>query len=121
MSSIGNVLLTAITTIGGLVPLAAGFNINFYTLFSDFNPNIYLGSSYIKLPLTLDIKPDKLYNNYNKLKDYARAGKFLLAGNKLLDKWINLNINDEENLFNQIKSIYTKDFKGVFEWPPELI
>ena len=41
-----------------------------------------------------------LYNNYNKLKDYARAGKFLLAGNKLLDKWINLNINDEENLFN---------------------
>ena len=27
----------------GLVPLAAGFNINFYTLFSDFNPNIYWG------------------------------------------------------------------------------
>ena len=37
------VLLTAITTILGLIPLAIGFNINFYTLFSNFNPNIYLG------------------------------------------------------------------------------
>jgi len=37
------VLLTAITTILSLVPLAIGFNVNFYTLFSDFNPNIYWG------------------------------------------------------------------------------
>jgi multidrug efflux pump len=37
------VLLTAITTILGLVPLATGLNINFFTLFSDFNPNIYVG------------------------------------------------------------------------------
>lgn len=37
------VLLTAITTILGLIPLATGFNINFYTLFSEFNPNIYMG------------------------------------------------------------------------------
>ncbi len=37
------VLLTAITTILGLFPLATGFNINFYTLFSEFNPNIYFG------------------------------------------------------------------------------
>jgi len=37
------VILTAITTILGLIPLAIGFNINFYTLFSDFNPNIYIG------------------------------------------------------------------------------
>lgn len=37
------VLLTAITTILGLIPLATGFNINFFTLFSDFNPNIYIG------------------------------------------------------------------------------
>ena len=37
------VLLTAITTILGLIPLAIGLNINFYTLFSDFDPNIYLG------------------------------------------------------------------------------
>jgi len=37
------VLLTAITTILGLIPLATGFNINFYTLFSEFNANIYFG------------------------------------------------------------------------------
>ena len=37
------VLLTAITTILGLIPLAIGFNINFFTLFSEFNPNIYIG------------------------------------------------------------------------------
>ena len=37
------VLLTAITTILGLVPLAIGLNINFFTLFSEFDPNIYIG------------------------------------------------------------------------------
>jgi multidrug efflux pump len=37
------VLLTAITTILGLIPLATGLNINFFTLFSDFNANIYVG------------------------------------------------------------------------------
>lgn len=37
------VLLTAITTILGLIPLATGFNINFFTLFNEFNPNIYMG------------------------------------------------------------------------------
>ena len=37
------VLLTAITTILGLIPLAIGLNINFFTLFSEFNANIYMG------------------------------------------------------------------------------
>ncbi|GAA4233622.1 efflux RND transporter permease subunit [Postechiella marina] len=37
------VLLTAITTILGLIPLATGLNINFFTLFSEFDPNIYTG------------------------------------------------------------------------------
>ena len=37
------VLLTAITTIFGLIPLAVGLNIDFFSLLSDFNPNIYLG------------------------------------------------------------------------------
>lgn len=37
------VLLTAITTILGLLPLATGLNINFFTLLSDFDPNIYFG------------------------------------------------------------------------------
>ena len=37
------VLLTAITTILGLIPLAMGLNINFFTLVSDFDANIYIG------------------------------------------------------------------------------
>ena len=37
------VLLTAITTILGLIPLAIGLNINFFTLFSDFDANVYMG------------------------------------------------------------------------------
>ena len=37
------VLLTAITTILGLIPLATGLNINFYTLFAELNANLYFG------------------------------------------------------------------------------
>jgi len=37
------VLLTAITTVLGLIPLAIGLNINFFTLFSEFDANIYMG------------------------------------------------------------------------------
>jgi len=37
------VLLTAITTILGLIPLAIGLNINFFTLFSEFDANVYMG------------------------------------------------------------------------------
>ena len=37
------VLLTAITTVLGLIPLAIGFNMDFFSLFTDFNPNIYFG------------------------------------------------------------------------------
>ena len=35
--------MTAITTILGLIPLAIGLNVNFFTLFSDFDANIYMG------------------------------------------------------------------------------
>ena len=37
------VLLTAITTILGLLPLALGININFKTLVTELNPNFYIG------------------------------------------------------------------------------
>lgn len=37
------VILTAITTVLGLVPLAVGMNIDFAGLFSDYSPNIYFG------------------------------------------------------------------------------
>ena len=37
------VLLTAITTVLGLIPLAVGINIDFTTLLTEFNPNFYIG------------------------------------------------------------------------------
>ena len=37
------VLLTAITTVLGLIPLAIGMNINFATLLSEFDPQFYIG------------------------------------------------------------------------------
>lgn len=37
------VLLTAITTVLGLVPLAIGLNIDFFSLFTEFDPKIYIG------------------------------------------------------------------------------
>lgn len=37
------VILTAITTVLGLLPLATGMNINFFTLFSAYEPQIYFG------------------------------------------------------------------------------
>ncbi|WP_367328323.1 efflux RND transporter permease subunit [Lentimicrobium sp.] len=37
------VLLTAVTTILGLIPLAVGLNIDFAGLFSEFDPDIYFG------------------------------------------------------------------------------
>jgi multidrug efflux pump subunit AcrB len=36
-------MLTALSTIFGLVPLAVGMNINFVTLLSSWNPQIYFG------------------------------------------------------------------------------
>ncbi len=37
------VILTAITTVLGLIPLAIGLNINFFSLFSSGDPQVYLG------------------------------------------------------------------------------
>jgi len=39
------VILTAITTILGLIPLTAGINIDFIGLFSELDPNFYIGGS----------------------------------------------------------------------------
>jgi len=37
------VLLTAITTVLGLIPLAIGFNFNFFTLITETDPQIFIG------------------------------------------------------------------------------
>jgi multidrug efflux pump subunit AcrB len=37
------VILTAITTVLGLIPLAIGLNIDFFSLFSQWDPKIYIG------------------------------------------------------------------------------
>ena len=44
------VLLTAITTILGLIPLAIGLNINFFTFFSEFDAHLYFGGRKRDLP-----------------------------------------------------------------------
>ncbi len=43
------VLLTAITTILGLIPLAIGFNINFFTLVTDLDPNFFIGGDNVAM------------------------------------------------------------------------
>ena len=37
------VILTAITTVLGLIPLAIGLNIDFFSMFSEWSPKVYLG------------------------------------------------------------------------------
>jgi len=51
-----------------------------------------------------------LYNSYNKLKEFDKAGKFLLLGNKFLDNWIVTDINEEEKYLKQFKDLFTSDF-----------
>ena len=92
------VLLTAITTVLGLIPLAIGFNINFFTIISDLDPQFYLGGDTTALWgslawtviyglvfstfLTLVIVPAMYFLAY-KLK-YKTEGYFYFKKNKSL-------------------------------------
>ena len=51
-----------------------------------------------------------LYNSYHKIQDHEKASKYLLLGNKFLDNWVSTDINEEENLFNEIKEIFNPRF-----------
>jgi multidrug efflux pump len=43
------VLLTAITTVLGLIPLAIGFNFNFFTLISRLDPQVFIGGDNVAM------------------------------------------------------------------------
>lgn len=51
------VLLTAASTVLGLIPLAVGFNIDFVSLFTDLDPKIFFGgdTAFFWLPLASSI------------------------------------------------------------------
>lgn len=51
-----------------------------------------------------------LYNSYHKLREFDKAGNFLLLGNKFLDNWIASDINEEEKYLTDIKRIYSQSF-----------
>ncbi len=81
------VLLTAITTVLGLLPLAIGINVNFKTMFTEFDPQFYIGGENVAFwgPmswtiifgltfatfLTLFVVPT-MYYILNSVKIYAR-------------------------------------------------
>jgi len=91
------VILTAASTILGLIPLAVAMNINFYTLFTEFKPQIYFGGDTAAFwgPLawtiifglsfatflTLIVVPAMYYIVYH-LKHKARSVKEKIANSK---------------------------------------
>lgn len=86
------VLLTAITTVLGLIPLAVGININFFGLFTELNPQAYIGGDNVKFwgPLSWTVIYGLTFSTFLTLVIvpvmillFDRAGNFVL---KIVEK-----------------------------------
>ena len=76
------VLLTAITTILGLIPLAIGLNINFFTLFSEFDAHVYMGGDNVVFWGTIG-QNSYLWFVHRNLFNINRCAYFVLLNHKV--------------------------------------
>lgn len=51
-----------------------------------------------------------LYNSYKKIKNYKKAGKFLVMGNNFSDRWIKSDLQKETRFVNAVKKLFSANF-----------
>ena len=72
------VLLTAITTVLGLLPLATGMNINFITLFTELDPEIYFGGDNA-IFFRSDVMDDHFWSDFCNILDLGHCTGYVLS------------------------------------------